>query len=362
MIFLAIALVGLWLGVNLWPYAQEPELFNEEALAFTEIPAENGWNLLAEAKSPLLEIPLDETYDKIVPSGMLKLLPEENFWNDIEKRFREDLLTHASERAPFVQAYERLLIFPQFIDNDATTIDGQRGRVGLLINYHKIGQAYILERALQNDWETAYAFWLKMFRQNLAWLDSARSLVSHMGAIVALRDSVNLLERLKQKFLPSNWEGIQATLHKIDFSKMSLERAMIFEYRWTRNGIDLALVKPEIMMSSLPPWRQKIWNYFYNSALTMCDCNAIFRRYLSLLSDPMAIPEDIDKQIQGEFPFVARKGLWWFANPVGKGLLATTAFNYGEPIRKFYQEKEGLQKKVQIFFQQSHENKKINHI
>lgn len=296
LIAVGIFKIGVLVAFHLWPRVVEPPLWDEHDLVTDQREGENGWDLIRKKRGDLPD------------------------WEN------DDAL---------ISYFEKILDAPRFVDTDPISIASTRGHIPLLSDMHKKALNQFLKPSDQAEGHWVYAIWLGIFTKDLSWMESARSLLSHLGALKALNEDLEAFGNLHHTAGQNEvalWSEMTHEIGRHDFTRISLKRALIYEYLQSIDSLQ-AIERDTRRVSLL----------FYNRELTKRDLNRYFRRYAELLDDPRAIPDDIDEIIRKDFPALTRGPFWWLVNPVGRLLeRIILPFHLGEQIKEFYEDREQL--------------------
>lgn len=343
--FLMLAVLS-YITVNLWPRDLEPKLWSKNELAFKENPKTNGWNALPKRgdkrKHLLKDAPL-------IVDDLSK------FWNKDSDIFWNEVTRASDELSSFINKHQKSLRFcrtffeyPDFIDS--TPVSFEKGGFGMsyLRDLHTLGYADIINKALNDEWAEAYDFWRNIFRQDLSWLKTARSVLSHVAAVKSLNTDIRLLSHMWFRYGPDpEWKVIE-TIEALDLSDVSFRKALIYEYHMQLLAFDTAELATVFgtVGKILKPVKTLLIPCSFNRALYRRDLNNLFREYEQILSNPDNIADDFDDELFDDID-ESREGLfWWYVNPGGKLLRGIVTVGLAKPIKDFYKEKKEIEKQI----------------
>jgi len=361
---LALLFFGVFLAVNLWPRAVEPPLWTEADLELPQEKDQNGYYFMLQMQEdPNLESLFSSEIDNgmEVPGdleGYTSLGFFENptdrtlFWMDA-KGLQPVFSAFVEKYRPQIEEYEKFISFPQFVDQTPILLDERRKTNWLFYHdLHKLGKMHILNQILKGNNDQAYAFWLKMFEQDVSLLKSARGLLTHMIALSDVKADLSLLDGIRQ-FPPSAelQTKIRQALQDFDPSSFDMRRAVIMEYLEHQSSAD-AIQKGARKETALRP------RISFNRAVFQREENDYFRRLDRYRKEPAAITEEALKQFEQEsnklnYAAGGKYGqlfngkhdpFWWFFNPAGKVLRAIVTVNFIGRIQEFHHTLEDIQK------------------
>ncbi len=328
--------LGIVIGINRWPRPVEAPLWTEKDLASPEkeIPGENVYPELVKLKDidnqdqPLISKAVDaaneaapaEIYanpDLIFASGRGDA---EIFWNKA-KSLAATLSAFQSSQSKALELVQRIFAYPQLIDLDDPKILGQNKASWVdLLELHRLANLEIAALVVSDRQTEAYDLWLKMFRQDLSHLRSARGLISLSVAITKMSDALDTLARLRS-YPPdaATQQKIRASLGQLDPGSINCHRAMINEYLINIGAMDLIAAKKDT----------GIWQSLtFNPAPIMKELNARFWRIDAYAANPSTITPEVTKQFIDQVRRESYRGLfYWVYNPTGKTLLKLLALD-----------------------------------
>lgn len=318
----------LWLGLNLWPYPEEPDLYSEEDLKLSESAKsdQNAWNLLKNESLPKINFPS--------PLGDLRgdveSLSSEAYWKKFSKNshLAEEAL-QKNKRA--WKLYNKLIQMPYFLDSDSISYKDPKAQAGFLLDAHLLAWAYQSNLILNGKSREAYELWLKMFKKDLSWLRSTRGMVSYSVAATSLKSHLDILKMLKKKTVPENWEKIKQDLLKLKEDDFNFERSLAYDYRWALFSLNSLTQAPS---------KGFFDKLFLNPNLTKNKLNEIYKIHQTYLANPLANPDQQEKEIKqliadGEKP-------WWFINPAGKAFLSMVSIYYFDLFKELHKQKNSI--------------------
>jgi len=336
---LFLLFLAIWITANMWPRPLEPEIWSAADLSLSENPSENAWNLLPKKgeEEPFppdfLEIP-ENLYDLLTNTPGFSEAELSAFWKRAEQA-KPSLASFLQSRQKAVEVYKKLLEAPQFVDNSLPDLKTPKADLLYLMDLHKIGRLHLMERALQDDWKSVYDLWREIYRMDLSWVRTARSVLSHRASLSSLEEDIRILACLGARHRPEDWASFSNTLAQIPWDLIHFERALIYEYRTTLNSWDQII--PEKSRD------QFYYKVMFNPAMTRKLINDRFRKYNELLKNPAEISEGLDQKMNREqrLPY---SWFWWFKNPGGKSFGALVFIDLAHEIKEFYGEREALRK------------------
>lgn len=328
-----LVLAGTWLGINLWPREMEPLLWTEKDLNLPEDKNQNGYYFFLSLKEnkKLNKFRIKDELYELLSS---ELSEKEKFLLKLHE-FKTPLNQFLQEEQDILQIYQRILDYPQFVNQDTLDPTGKTMPIITFLDLHKLGLLWIYQNMLGNHPEQAVKIWLQMFKLDQASLYSARTLISHMVSLSNLTEDLKLMHYMQNYLQPSEREKILHSLTDFDMEKISLRRSLLSEYLYLHNSEQL------IIKEAHPnSW----FALLYNPSLFRRDLNQKFRALDSLIQNPDQITEEKIKK-ENEYYQNLRKGwFWWLYNPLGKIFQSLTGLPLLEHIKTFYDEKAELQK------------------
>lgn len=330
-IFLVLfgAVLVLWIGLNFWPYEEPPDLFDQSELVLPPEAAspENGWNLLkGRDELPEVHWSMSDSDPTLI---FEKTSDPQAYWNYFFEH-QEEISKSIDANEPALKFYFNLLDAPYFIDNDPPTFAESSPSLIDLLDYHKLTWLYLSRLAADGKIEGAYALWLKIFYQDMSWVKSARTLISHMISMASLVGDLEILRSLRSRWPEAPWGEVEQQLKELNQDSFNFKRAIVFEYIQTWNAFEDIREKASKIRE---PHRHLI-----NFALSKRTHNQIFTQHLNLLKDPLHPPENYEEQMK---KIIGRKNLfWWFINPGGKLILDISATYFSDYIYEYHLEKE----------------------
>jgi hypothetical protein len=354
---LALLSLVVFLGVNLWPRKMEAPLWTEADLELPQEKDKNGYYFMLQMQdNPLFEHVFDEISDGMeVPGDLEPFTPRgfpENptdrtlFWMEA-KGIQPIFFSFMEKHRPQVGEYEKLLGYPQFVDETPVSLQGTEKPQWLFyMDLHKIGSMHIIDLLLKGNADEAYTFWLKMFEQDISLLKSARGLLTHMIAISNIKGDLSLLDGIRQ-FSPSvDLQGkIQQALLEFDPGPIDLHRALVTEYL-----LHLSTANTLSEGKGLNNFQGSVVNILFNRSIYMRDVNNDFRRWAEIFAmNPKNITPEIVKKDQESIPHLSLPPshpgfIWWLFHPPAKYMRSILTVNIISYLQEFDDAREKIQK------------------
>jgi len=354
LLLVAALAFGLWLGINRWPRPLEAELYTEQDLAIASPPKDNAWDTLPLNRD---QIP-PAAGDLDAPFPLKALFPEVidsstdayEFWFEA-KKILPALTAYNQAHSSALEVYTALLKFPHLVDDDPVSVNFDGFKVFVLLDLHKVAWTALVEQYLHGDPNWAYGFVNVMIQRDREWLETSRSLLSHMAAIGCLKSDLDLLLMMRYLGKPTNWQGIQDLLKNISMEPIQLQRALAFEYRVALKT--MAGKTPGLLASK--NWFLRV---SYNPAFPRHDLNYFYRQLVELLKRPDALPDNLTEVLNRDMED-RKKGLfWWFLNPAGKTLDGLITIHEADYFKDFYRKKAALYSDLQTLLNGQFEGSK----
>lgn len=342
LLVIPLLFTGIWLGVNLWPRKMEPPLWTKGDLEIPDKKDKNGYYFLIQMmENPYILVEFPDELDLMLALEFRETEADQvQFWAEA-KELEPTLLTIIQNMMPVVQEYQKLIDFPQFIDQDPISIDSSK-RIPwpTFKNLHNIGTLYIIQQMLEGDKDDAYSFWTKRFQIDQSWLLSARGTISHLLALEFIRQDLILLSFMRSSSPRKNQDQILQTLQNFDPEKISFRRALIYQYL---SGLNAADSLADSMASEGFKINHILIRILFNRPIFQREMNDQFRRLERLLTDPQGLTDQTVDQFKREIRDLTKGWFWWFTNPEGKSLKQLVSVDIYR-IQDFYSKKEEVQK------------------
>ncbi len=372
---------GGWVSYHLWPRTVEAPLWTEADLKIPEDPNQNGYYFFFQMKENPNLVQENLRFSEELSFLKLPALIEQNpdpktFWDEVKAK-KPQLESFVQQQTSALGEYEKLLNYPQFIDQDPISIKGKKAHWLMLIDLQDMGRAKVVYLMEGNHPEEAYALWLKMFELDQKLAMSARDLVAHQANVINLRKDLMLLSLLKsyplslpnpeslpllpstpkldffseispesipesvpesrpQILSPEKQTQILQALQSFHPETLSTHRAVVSDYLQFQNVVK-DFEKEGISRSNY------LIKLGLNRALYQKEINEYFRRIDQFSEHPEMIHDEDIAQIDQEIEGLQKGPFWRLSNPGGK-ILRSFNINQLQSIRMFYRYKASIQK------------------
>lgn len=331
-----------WLGVNLWPRPLEPELYSEAEITLSPATEPLAWDLLPKTNQPSPKKPGDlaaaDEFTALIPDSVDSQGDALRFWNEAGK-LMPALYAMIDREQVLLQNYKQLMSGLPLIDRDPVGLGEAGARILYLHDLHKIGLSFVGERFMAGDSDDAFSLLLSMIQQDLQWAYSARSLISQLAALQALRSDLSLALLIRYRAQPPHWEKLEPVLRQIQWQKITPRRSLVFEYRSVLKTLDKVI--PDVK-------KQGWWvRLTFNPSLVRRDLNHYYRDLEAKAKNPGAIRDADIEKLDREMQSKTRGLFWWFMNPGGKLITSLVAVN---PLKSWRSMAELKQDSYELHF------------
>ena len=338
-LILMLVVIAGWVVYHAWPRKVPEPLFTFKDLQLDTLGEENGWDGMKSLWTPSPKLPGDlEIPSNLEPFLSYPGFPESRdsmiFLGDLKPKLGS-LHDFLFTKSDWIAAYQRVLASPRFVDTTPPKLEANPSFLLPFMDLHKIGRLYILSLYSQLKFQEAYAFWLQMFRQDTAWLQSAHSVLSNLMAMGEVLQDLKLLQLLLNLSPPPQAPQILNSLQDFHPEKLNFRNAIIFEYLSFLNG-------EEAFFRELRQNRGIFSGFFFNQAKLRKDLNLEYSRILKYLKNPSAITQSLierEKRLQ-----MADESSWheWLSNPGGRILKRLLSIDLLKRMGDYYRQKKEL--------------------
>jgi hypothetical protein len=330
-----LAAVAVWMGDNLWPRPMPPALYREAELALPAAPGENAWETLQNLRNAPGTVWTDvQIPEELEPLLAVKIEDRGRisaYWEEAEQ-LQGPLKAFLQKNPPLAQQLIKISDSPQWVDLSSPRQSISTSSLIAFLDYHRWISLYWIHLALEGNVETALAAWRKVYVQDLAWLKSARSFLSHLMAAGAVREDLDFFLLLWNGHPPANSVEWIQWLRAHPPGEFSLDRAVKYEYLERSAQLESIAANPS--KSKLTPGFQLL----FNPVLLRAALNAKFRNLEKILRGPPQNWAPELKRLDQEVMNLRQDPFWWFSNPGGKMLLQLVHVSLVEPAAGFLEE------------------------
>lgn len=332
--------MGIWMGVNLWPRKLEPLLWTEADIKISDDKSQNAYYaLLVIRENPkfsmeALERP--DSLDDLVSKPFPKIKEDKDkFWSQVRQE-QISLDSFILHQQTALEEYNKLLTYPQFIDQNELSLLAKKVSWPTFLDLHKIVLLSLYQEILLGHSDLVTQTWLKIFKMDQSSLESARGIMSHAISMANLSDDLTALAYFQDHLSLDNRNQMSEALRLFDIEKISYRRPLIAEYLqniFAEESIRNEALKENHGLGLL--WIKIVMN----PALFRQNINRRFRGYEKFLTAPQEITEIQIKQSDQERKSLTHGWFWWFVNPAGKAIESMVSVNLLDMMKEFYEEK-----------------------
>ncbi len=334
-LFLLLTLA--WVAWNLWPRVQPPPLFQPSQLNKPYDPAIGLIDPLLILRGSASSTP--EEWE--VPDVLFPLLKSpfplnsegaERYWDEAALLQGRIKSYFHQPRLPLAELI-KMLELAEIADLSKPQLGAPAFPVFPVLDYQRVVSLSIVDQMLDGHIETAYARWKGRYLQDLFWLKTARSLISHLGAIRALEWDLSLLRLMVHLHPPASPAEWIQWLKAHPPAEMDLKDALVFEYLQGLDSLERVAANPKkslgmpIALLLNRPWLRENYNRHYREIGKV------------LNGSPAAVEKGLkglDQKING----LTDSPLWWISNPAGKILLKSVQVSLVQPVKRFTEFRE----------------------